>query len=151
MCAELNLKDVRIIGTSLGGLLGFLASNPDKYVRVLSSMDMSEKILTTWDPEILKALVLNDVGPVVNFGDLVKLNEEINISSNTYPSIEDAEKKIRLAMEASLGHILIQMEIISFVFTRYDYKGKCFKPHYDPAILNPYDLPELLYNLLNLE
>ena len=69
---------------------------------------MSEKILTTWDPEILKALVLNDVGPVVNFGDLVKLNEEINISSNTYPSIEDAEKKIRLAMEASLGHILIQ-------------------------------------------
>ena len=112
MCAELNLKDVRIIGTSLGGLLGIvLASNPDKYVRVLSSFDMSEKILTTWDPEILKALVLNDVGPVVNFGDLVKLNEEINISSTTYPSIEDAEKKIRLAMEASLGQHLSLIHI----------------------------------------
>ena len=148
LCAELNLKDVRIIGTSLGGLLGIvLASSPDKYVRVLSSFDMSEKILTTWDPEILKALVLNDVGPVVNFGDLVKLNEEINISSNTYPSIEDAEKKIRLAMEASLGqHSYSEWKLLASFYTRYDYKGKCFRPHYDPAILNPYDLPELLYN-----
>ena len=146
--AELNLKDVRIIGTSLGGLLGIiLASNPDKYVTALSSMDMSEQILSTWNPDVLKALVLNDVGAVVNFGDLVKLNEEINISFNTFLTIEDAEKKIRLAMEPSLGlHSYSEWKLITSFYTRYDYKRKCFKPHYDPAILNPYELPELLYN-----
>ena len=93
LCAELNLKDVRIIGTSLGGLLGMiLASNPDKYITVLNSMDISKQILTTWDPEILKALVLNDVGAVVNFGDLVKLNEEINIVL-THTSLLRMQKK----------------------------------------------------------
>ena len=149
---ELHLKDVRIIGTSLGGLLGMiLASNPCKYLKDLSFLDVSEQILSTWDPEILKALVLNDVGAVVNFGDLVKLNEDINISSNTYLTIEDAEKEIRLAMEASLGtHSYSEWKLLASFYTRYDYEKKCFKPHYDPAILNPYDLPELLYNLTKI-
>ena len=145
---ELNLKEVRIIGTSLGGLLGMvLASDPDKYVTTLSSRDISERILTAWDPDKLKALVLNDVGAVVNFGDLVKLNEDMSIHSSTYFNTEDAEKKIRLAMEASLGpHSNSEWKLLASFYTRYDHKGKCFKPHYDPAILNPYDLPELLYN-----
>ncbi|MAF81401.1 MAG: hypothetical protein CMK52_00585 [Proteobacteria bacterium] len=150
--AELNLKDVRIIGTSLGGLLGMvLASNPDKYVRALSSKDMSEHILSMWDPEILKALVLNDVGAVVSFGDLVKLNEETNICSNTYFTIEDVEKNFRLGMEASLGsHSNSEWKLLASFYSRYDHNKKCFKPHYDPAILNPYDLPDLLYNFAKI-
>ena len=57
------------------------------------------------------------------------------------------QKKIRLAMEASLGqHSYSEWKLLASFYTRYDYKGKCFRPHYDPAILNPYDLPELLYN-----
>ena len=40
--------------------------------------------------------------------------------------------------------------MLASFYTRYDYKRKCFKPHYDPAILNPYDLPELLYNFTKI-
>ncbi|MDA9690112.1 alpha/beta hydrolase [Betaproteobacteria bacterium] len=146
--SELNLKDVRIIGTSLGGLLGMiLASSPDKYIRALSSSEISKEIKSTWDPKIIKALVLNDVGALVNFGDLVKLNEETNICSNRYLTIADAEKNFKLAMESSLGpHSHSEWKLLASFYTRYDYERKCFKPHYDPAILNPYDLPELLYN-----
>ena len=106
---KLNLKDVRIIGTSLGGVLGMiLASNPDKYVRDLGPMIGSEEILNAWEPDVLKALVINDVGALVNFGDLAKLKDETNICSDTFFTIEEAEKKIRLALEPSLGHILPQ-------------------------------------------
>jgi len=50
-------------------------------------------------------------------------------------------------MEGSLGtHSYSEWKLLASFYTRYDYKKKCFKPHFDPAILNPYDLPELLYN-----
>ena len=109
------------------------------------------KILSTWDPDILKALVLNDVGAVVSFGDLVKLNEETNIYSNTYFTIEDLEKKFRIGMEASLGaHSNSEWKLLASFYSRYDQNKKCFKPHYDPAILNPYDIPDFLYNFAKI-
>ena len=50
-------------------------------------------------------------------------------------------------MENSLGsHSDKEWKLLTSFYTRYDQESKCFLPHYDPAILNPYDLPELIYD-----
>ncbi len=150
LLSKLDLKDVRIIGTSLGGILGMiLASHPEKYLRDNVSKEITEQFVSmnTWRPDKLKALVLNDVGAVVNFSDLLKLKDEINSGCETYLTIIEAEKQIRLTMEKSLGaHSDLEWKLLTSFYTRYDPKKKCFVPHYDPAILNPYDLPALVYD-----
>ncbi len=122
LLARLDAETVHWVGTSMGGLIGLgLASLPGSPVR---------------------KLVLNDVGPVIEWASLQRIGSYLGQPAHW--ASEDEAADALLAISAGFGQHTRQQWL---ALTRPQLKpdGAGFKPHYDPAIAVPFKLitPEL--------
>jgi len=115
LLARLNAPTVHWVGTSMGGLIGLgLASLPQSPI---------------------SKLVLNDVGPTIQFEALVRIGNYLGqpLRWNTLDAAADYLQSI----SASFGpHTRAQWLALSRPMLKPD--GDGFKLHYDPAIAQPF-------------
>jgi pimeloyl-ACP methyl ester carboxylesterase len=115
LLARLNATQLDWVGTSMGGLIGLaLASLPGAPVR---------------------RLVLNDVGPVIQFEALQRIGEYLGQPAH-WASLDEAADAL-WAISRSFGpHTREQWQTLTRPQLKPD--GAGFKPHYDPAIAVPF-------------
>jgi pimeloyl-ACP methyl ester carboxylesterase len=122
LLARLDAQTVHWVGTSMGGLIGLgLASLPHSPVQ---------------------RLVLNDVGPVIEWASLQRIGTYLGMPAH-WPT-EDAAADALWAISQGFGaHTREQWLALTRPQLQPD--GTGFKPHYDPAIAAPFRLvtPEL--------
>jgi pimeloyl-ACP methyl ester carboxylesterase len=122
LLARLDAQTVHWVGTSMGGLIGLgLAALPHSPVQ---------------------RLVLNDVGPVIEWASLQRIGTYLGMPAH-WPT-EDAAADALWAISQGFGpHTREQWLALTRPQLKPD--GAGFKPHYDPAIAAPFRLvtPEL--------
>ncbi len=116
LLARLNARTVHWVGTSMGGLIGLgLASLPQSPIG---------------------RLVLNDVGPSIEFDALVRIGTYLG-QPLRWGTLEEAADYLR-AISASFGpHTREQWLALSRPMLKAD--GDGFKLHYDPAIAQSFN------------
>jgi len=112
LIARLNVETVHWVGTSLGGLIGMvLAALPDSPVR---------------------ALVLNDVGPVLTVSSLARIGAYLR-QNPALPTLAAAEAHVR-AVYAPFGpHSDAEWKFLTENVVRRNPNGS-WRLHYDPAL-----------------
>jgi pimeloyl-ACP methyl ester carboxylesterase len=115
LLARLNAQTVHWVGTSMGGLIGLgLASLPQSPIR---------------------KLVLNDVGPTIQFEALVRIGNYLG-QPLRWSTVDEAADYLH-TISASFGpHTRAQWLALSRPMLKAD--GDGFKLHYDPAIAQPF-------------
>ncbi len=125
LLARLDAQTVHWVGTSMGGLIGLgLASLPDSPVQ---------------------RLVLNDVGPAIEFASLQRIGSYLGLPV-TWPSEQAAADALWAISQGFGPHTPEQWLALTRPQLRPDAEhGAGFKSHYDPAIAVPFRLitPEL--------
>ena len=122
LLARLNAQQLDWVGTSMGGLIGLgLASLPDTPVR---------------------RLVLNDVGPVIQYDSLVRIGSYLG-APKRYASVEDAADYLWSISQGFGPHTREQWLALTRPQLKPD--GDGFVGHYDPRIALPFKAvtPEL--------
>lgn len=116
LIARLEVETVHWFGTSMGGLIGMgLASLQDSPIR---------------------KLVLNDIGPALNFAAISRISEYIG-QEIRFSSFEEAEHYIR-AISAGFGpHTDAEWRKIASDVLRQDAQGKWIR-HYDLRLAAPF-------------
>ena len=108
------------VGTSMGGLIGMtLAGAPGLPL-----------------PAPLRRLVLNDVGPTVEWSALVRIGEYLG-RSTTFPSVEAGAAAMRAVSQTFGPHTDAEWLALSRPMLRQSPEGD-WRLHYDPAIAVPY-------------
>jgi pimeloyl-ACP methyl ester carboxylesterase len=122
LLARLNAQQLDWVGTSMGGLIGLgLASLPDTPVR---------------------RLVLNDVGPVIQYDSLVRIGSYLG-APKRYASVEEAADYLWSISQGFGPHTREQWLALTRPQLKPD--GDGFVGHYDPRIALPFKAvtPEL--------
>ncbi|MBW8757219.1 MAG: alpha/beta hydrolase [Burkholderiales bacterium] len=122
LLARLDAREVHWVGTSMGGLIGMgLAALPESPIR---------------------RLVLNDVGPAIEYAALVRIGTYVGVPVhwNTLDEAADALRAISLGFGPHTREewlALTRPQLVS--------DGDGYKPHYDPAIATAFKAvtPEL--------
>ena len=115
LLARLDAGTVHWVGTSMGGLIGLgLASLPDSPVA---------------------RLVLNDVGPAIEYAALVRIGSYLGVPAR-WKSVDDAADALR-AISLGFGPHTRE-EWTALTRPQLVADGDGFKPHYDPAIAVPF-------------
>lgn len=115
LLARLNAEEVHWVGTSMGGLIGLgLAGLPDSPIR---------------------RLVLNDVGPKIEYEALQRIGEYLG--EPVHWATEEEAADALWAVSKTFGpHTREQWLALTRPQLKPD--GTGFKPHYDPAIAIPF-------------
>ena len=122
LLARLDAREVHWVGTSMGGLIGLgLATLPESPIR---------------------RLVLNDVGPVIEFAALARIGTYVGAPAH-WATLDEAADALR-AISLGFGPHTRQ-EWLALTRPQLVSDGDGFKPHYDPAIGVPFKAvtPEL--------
>ncbi|HZT56000.1 MAG TPA: alpha/beta hydrolase, partial [Burkholderiaceae bacterium] len=115
LLARLNAPTVHWVGTSMGGLIGlFLASLPQSPIG---------------------KLVINDVGPVVQFEALVRIGNYLG-QPLRWNTLDEATDYLQTISTSFGPHTRAQWLAFSRPMLKAD--GDGFKLHYDPAIAQPF-------------
>lgn len=117
LLARLNAGEVHWVGTSMGGLIGLgLAALTDSPIR---------------------KLVLNDVGPRIEFESLQRIGQYLGAPVH-WATLDEAADALWAISESFGPHTREQWLALSAPQLKPD--GDGFKPHYDPAIAVPFRL-----------
>jgi pimeloyl-ACP methyl ester carboxylesterase len=115
LLARLNASELHWVGTSMGGLIGLgLAALPDSPIR---------------------RLVLNDVGPKIEYESLVRIGQYLGLPVH-WNSLEEAADALWAISQGFGPHTREQWLALTAPQLKQD--GQGFKPHYDPAIAVPF-------------
>ena len=115
LLARLNAAELHWVGTSMGGLIGLtLASLKDSPIR---------------------RLVLNDVGPKIEFEALRRIGQYLGAPAH-WATLDEAAAALWAVSQSFGPHTREQWLALSAPQTRPD--GEGLKPHYDPAIAVPF-------------
>lgn len=115
LLARLNASEVHWVGTSMGGLIGLgLAALPDTPIR---------------------RLVLNDVGPKIEYESLVRIGQYLGMPVR-WNSLEQAADALWAISQGFGPHTREQWLALTEPQLKPD--GAGFKLHYDPAIAVPF-------------
>ena len=122
LLARLNAGTVHWVGTSMGGLIGLM----------LASLPQSP----------VQRLVLNDVGPVIEYAALARIGTYLGLPAR-WASVDEAADALWAISQGFGPHSRDQWLALTRPQLKAD--GDGFKPHYDPAIAVPFRLvtPEL--------
>jgi pimeloyl-ACP methyl ester carboxylesterase len=122
LLARLNAGTVHWVGTSMGGLIGMM----------LAALPQSP----------VQRLVLNDVGPVIEYAALARIGTYLGLPVR-WGSVEEAADALWAISQGFGPHSREQWLALTGPQLRAD--GEGFRPHYDPAIAVPFRLvtPEL--------
>jgi pimeloyl-ACP methyl ester carboxylesterase len=115
LLARLDAREVHWVGTSMGGLIG------------LTLAGMKESPITR--------LVLNDVGPKIEFEALVRIGQYLGAPAH-WATLEEAADALWAISQSFGPHTREQWLALSEPQLKPD--GDGFKPHYDPAIAVPF-------------
>ena len=148
---ELKLKKADMIGTSLGGVLAMLLSATHKsFLLDFFTNEQIKKTIKNLRPIEIGSLVLNDVGAKINFSELSKLKHGIHKLPSSFNDFDEAQLYIKKEFENSLGfHTDSEWRLLTLAYIRYDERKHCFVPHFDPGILNPFNVSYLLQEFSN--
>lgn len=122
LLARLEAETVDWVGTSMGGLIGLgLAALPGSPLR---------------------RLVLNDVGPTIQFAALQRIGSYLGLPAH-WATLDEAADALWTISQSFGPHSREQWLALTWPQLKPD--GHGFKPHYDPAIAVPFRLvtPEL--------
>ena len=122
LLARLDAREVHWLGTSMGGLIGLgLAALPESPIR---------------------RLVLNDVGPTIEFAALARIGTYVGMPAH-WATLDEAADALR-AISLGFGPHTRE-EWLALTRAQLVSDGDGFKPHYDPAIGVPFKAvtPEL--------
>lgn len=115
LLARLDAAEVHWVGTSMGGLIGMgLAALPNSPLR---------------------RLVLNDVGPRIEFAALARIGQYLGMPVR-WDTVEDAAAALWTVSRSFGPHTPAQWLALSRPQLRPD--GTGWQPHYDPAIAIPF-------------
>jgi pimeloyl-ACP methyl ester carboxylesterase len=115
LLARLDAREVHWVGTSMGGLIGLgLAALPDSPVA---------------------RLVLNDVGPAIEYAALVRIGTYLGVPVH-WASLDEAADGLR-AISLGFGPHTRE-EWLALTRPQLVADGTGYKPHYDPAIAGPF-------------
>jgi pimeloyl-ACP methyl ester carboxylesterase len=115
LLARLDAREVHWVGTSMGGLIGLgLAALPESPVR---------------------RLVLNDVGPAIEFAALARIGTYVGMPAH-WATLDEAADALR-AISLGFGPHTRE-EWLALTRPQLVSDGDGFKPHYDPAIGVPF-------------
>ena len=115
LLARLDATEVHWVGTSMGGLIGLgLAAFAESPIR---------------------KLVLNDVGPAIEYAALARIGTYLGLPSH-WNSVDEAADAL-LAISRSFGPHS-RDEWLALTRPQLKADGDGFKPHYDPAIAVPF-------------
>ena len=115
LLARLDATEVHWVGTSMGGLIGLgLAAFAESPIR---------------------KLVLNDVGPAIEYAALARIGTYLGLPSH-WNSVDEAADAL-LAISRSFGPHT-RDEWLALTRPQLKADGDGFKPHYDPAIAVPF-------------
>lgn len=115
LLARLNAEEVHWVGTSMGGLIGMgLAGLPESPIR---------------------RLVLNDVGPKIEYEALQRIGEYLGDPVH-WATEEEAADALWAVSQTFGPHTREQWMALTRPQLKPD--GQGFKPHYDPAIAIPF-------------
>ena len=115
LLARLDATEVHWVGTSMGGLIGLgLAAFAESPIR---------------------KLVLNDVGPAIEYAALARIGTYLGLPSH-WNSVDEAADAL-LAISRSFGPHS-RDEWLALTRPQLKADGDGFKPHYDPAIAMPF-------------
>ncbi|HJV69963.1 alpha/beta hydrolase [Ideonella sp.] len=117
LLARLNAQEVHWFGTSMGGLIGL----------GLASLKGSP----------IGKLVLNDVGPRIEFESLQRIGQYLGAPAH-WATLDEAADALWAISESFGPHTRAQWLALSAPQLRPD--GDGFKPHYDPGIALPFGL-----------
>lgn len=117
LLARLNAREVHWVGTSMGGLIGM----------GLASLKGSP----------IGKLVLNDVGPRIEFESLQRIGQYLGAPAH-WATLDEAADALWAISESFGPHTREQWLALSAPQLRPD--GDGFKPHYDPGIALPFRL-----------
>jgi pimeloyl-ACP methyl ester carboxylesterase len=127
LIAHLGVKKVDWVGTSMGGLIGM--------------------VLASQSPDLIRRLVLNDVGPVLTAQSLERIGKYTG-NAPLFESIAAAEAYIRL-VSAPFGKLSdVQWRHLTLYSVRQRPDGK-YEMSYDPGIAEPFR-QTVVYTDLNL-
>jgi pimeloyl-ACP methyl ester carboxylesterase len=115
LLARLNAREVHWVGTSMGGLIGL----------GLAALEGSP----------IRRLVLNDVGPRIEFESLQRIGQYLGAPAR-WTTLEEAADALWSISQSFGPHTREQWLALSAPQLRPD--GDGFKPHYDPAIALPF-------------
>jgi pimeloyl-ACP methyl ester carboxylesterase len=115
LLARLDAREVHWVGTSMGGLIGL----------TLAGMKDSP----------ISRLVLNDVGPKIEFEALVRIGQYLGAPAH-WATLEEAADALWAISQSFGPHTREQWLALSEPQLKPD--GDGFKPHYDPAIAVPF-------------
>jgi pimeloyl-ACP methyl ester carboxylesterase len=119
LLARLDAQELHWVGTSMGGLIGMgLASLPDSPIR---------------------RLVLNDVGPVIEFVAIQRIGSYLGVPSH-WETLDEAADALWAISQGFGPHTREQwLALTRPQLVPDDTRGGAgFKPHYDPAIAVPF-------------
>ena len=122
LLARLDAREVHWVGTSMGGLIGMgLAALPESPIR---------------------RLVLNDVGPAIEYAALVRIGGYVGVPAH-WKTLDEAADALR-AISLGFGPHTRE-EWLALTRPQLAHDGDGFKPHYDLAIGVPFKAvtPEL--------
>jgi pimeloyl-ACP methyl ester carboxylesterase len=115
LLARLNAGTVHWVGTSMGGLIGLgLASLPNSPI---------------------SRLVLNDVGPAIQFEALQRIGTYLGLPAH-WKTVDEAADALWAISQGFGPHTREQWQALTLPQLKPD--GDGFKPHYDPAIALPF-------------
>ena len=115
LLARLDAREVHWVGTSMGGLIGL----------TLAGMKDSP----------ISRLVLNDVGPKIEYEALVRIGQYLGAPAH-WATLDEAADALWAISQSFGPHTREQWLALSEPQLRAD--GDGFKPHYDPAIAVPF-------------
>jgi len=115
LIARLGVDDVHWVGTSMGGLIGLF----------LAALDQSP----------VRRLVLNDVGPTIEFAALARIGTYLGLPAH-WRTVEEAADALWAISQTFGPHTRAQWLALTLGQLRPDGDGWC--PHYDPAIALPF-------------
>ena len=148
---ELKLKKADIVGTSLGGVLGMiLSATPKTFLLDFFTNEQIKNTIKNLRPIEIGSLVLNDVGAKINFSELSKLKHGIHALPKSFDNFNEAQLYIKKEFENSLGvHTDNEWRLLTLAYIRYDERKNFYVSHFDPGILNPFNLPHLFQEFSN--
>ncbi|MGM9488331.1 alpha/beta fold hydrolase [Ideonella sp. YS5] len=115
LLARLQANEVHWVGTSMGGLIGL----------TLAGMKDSP----------ISRLVLNDVGPKIEYESLVRIGQYLGAPAH-WATLEEAADALWVISQSFGPHTREQWLALSEPQLKRD--GDGFKPHYDPSIAVPF-------------
>lgn len=115
LLARLDAESVDWVGTSMGGLIGL----------GLAALPRSP----------LKRLVLNDVGPTVEFASLQRIGTYLGLPAH-WATVDEAADALWVISQSFGPHTREQW--IELTRPQLKPEGDGFKPHYDPGIAVPF-------------